>query len=252
MSQNHSKITKSGAMRKGGAVLAGVKSSLKTMAKVGVSFEELEAQAQKLIKKAGMEVSFSTVGDYSWATCITKNSGLCHGIPEKKVVKSGDIITIDVGLINEGYHLDSALTFPVGKVDKKIHKFLEVGREALDLAIDQAKPGKSVFDISKTMQRVVEKSGYKAVYQLTGHGLGKKLHQAPGIPCVAQVSDKSNKLKVGQTLAIEMMYAMGDAHLELAQDGWTYQTSDGSLTGMFEESVLITKDKPVILTKMKD
>ncbi|MBU0978961.1 type I methionyl aminopeptidase [Patescibacteria group bacterium] len=251
MPQSNQQNQKIKAMRQGGKALADVKSRLRQMVKGGTKFEEIEALVQKLIKQAGMQVSFSTVGDYDWATCITKNSGLCHGIPRNQVVNEGDIITIDVGLISQGYHLDSALTVAVGRVSKKINDFLAVGQAALALAIAQARPGKTVFDISRAMDKRVQKAGFRAVYQLTGHGLGHKLHQPPVIPCVAQPRDKKIILKVGQTMAIEMMYAMGDAHLKLADDGWTYITSDGSLTAMFEESVLITKQGPEILTLEK-
>ena len=167
-------------------------------------------------------------------------------------MNDGDIISVDVGLISRGYHLDSAFTIPVGRVTKKVRHFLQVGQEALALAIEQAQPGKTVFDISRAMEKTARKHGFRTVYQLTGHGLGRQLHQEPSIPCVAQPRDKQIVLKENQTVAIEMMYAMGDAYLELADDGWTYTTNDGSLTGMFEESVLFTKNGPEILTAEKN
>ena len=145
------------------------------------------------IKEAGALPSFSTVQDYKWATCITKNEGVCHGIPSSKInVENGDIITIDVGLIQDGYHLDTSITFPVGDVSKETTQFLEAGQRSLDKAIAKAKAGNTVYDISKAMDKVVQRAGYDAVYQLTGHGIGKELHQDPAVPCIPQKSHCRN------------------------------------------------------------
>src|SRR5690606_30189993 len=148
---------------------------------VGTTFEAIEAEAQKLIKQTGATPSFSTVKGYDWATCIMKNDEMCHGIPQGKTVAAGDVIKIDVGLMWEGYHLDTTITFAVGEVSPEIKTFLEIGQRALTKAIDKARPGNSVYDISRAMQKVVEEHGYSAVYQLTGHGIGKKLHDEPEI-----------------------------------------------------------------------
>jgi len=236
------------AMIKGGAILGEIKQQLQAFARPGTTFTEIEALAQDLIKVAGLKPSFSTVDGYKWATCIMKNDELCHGIPGKKVVESGDIITIDVGLIKDGYHLDTTISFGVGKLDKKLEKFLSVGKLALQKAIDQAKPGASVFQISKAMQKTVQKAGYGVVYQLTGHGAGEQLHMDPAIPCVAQRSDKRLLLREGQTLAIEIMYSLGKPDLKLDKDGWTYRTIDGSLSAIFEETVLVSKNTPLVMT----
>jgi methionyl aminopeptidase len=181
-----------------------------------------------------------------------KNDEVCHGIPKGKYVDDGDVITIDVGLLYEKWHLDTSITFIAAKdlatVPVEVKRFLDVGRESLKKAINKAKVGNSVYDISAAMQLVVERAGFSAVYQLTGHGIGEELHMEPSIPCVAQRSDKQEKLREGQTIAVEIMYAAGDAHLKVDKDGWTYRTSDGSLAGMFEETVVVTKQGPEILT----
>lgn len=236
------------AMRVGGRALGTIRQQLVEFTQVGTTFEEIEAEAQRLIKAGGFKPSFSTVRDYQWATCIMKNEQLCHGIPRGYVVEAGDVITIDVGLINQGYHLDTTTTFAVGEVDGATKQFLEVGRSALKKAIQQVKHGQSVYQISKAMQKTVEKAGYSPVYQLTGHGVGKELHLDPNIPCVAEPRDKRVLISSGDTLAIEIMYAMGDSYLVEAPDGWTYQTADGSLSGMFEETVLVTQTGVEILT----
>jgi methionyl aminopeptidase len=241
-------LKKINAMRRGGHYLRDIKKQLQDFVQVGMTFAEIEAEAQRLIKAVGCKPNFAMVPGYHWATCITKNEGVCHGIPKKQIVNEGDIITIDIGLLCEGYHLDTALTFPAGKVKANINQFLEVGRQALNKAIAQARAGKSVYDISRAMQKTVEAAGYSVVYQLTGHGVGKELHEDPSIPCYAQPSDKFNFLTEGQTLAIEVMYAEGDSTLEVGEDGWVYQTKDGSLTGMFEHTVVVGKNGAEVLT----
>lgn len=236
------------AMTTGGAMLHRVRTALVAFTQVGTTFEAIEAEAQRLIKAEGVVPSFSTVPGYHWATCLMKNDELCHGIPKHKVVNDGDVITIDVGLINQGYHLDTTTTFVVGKSTPEINRFLEIGRQSLKKAIAKTRAGNTVYDISRAMQKVVEEHGYGAVYQLTGHGIGKELHAFPSIPCVAQRSDKRIKLTVGMTVAVEIMYTAGAPDLVVDKDGWTYRTADGSLGGMFEETVLITERGPVILT----
>lgn len=236
------------SMRRGGKVLGQIKKSLVKFAVDGVTFDQIEAEAQKLIKAAGMKPSFSTVPGYHWATCIMKNDEVCHGIPKNKVINDGDIITIDIGLINNNYHLDTTITFPVGEVNSQLREFLNVGKKSLADAIDKARIGNSVYDISNAMEKPLKRKGYGVVYQLTGHGVGEELHMEPSIPCVPARSDKNIKLHEGQTLAIENMYSMGNPTLIEDSDGWTFRTVDGSISGMFEETVLITKNGPEILT----
>lgn len=243
---------KTAKMRQSGARLARVKRALIAMVKPGILFEEIEAKAQELIEAEGATPSFMTVAGYHYATCITKNEGCCHGVPVGKKVEEGDLITIDVGLVFDGYHTDTSYTVYAGdeaKMPKQIAHFLETGKRALDNAISKAIVGNSVFDISRAIEETIEGEGYSAVYQLTGHGIGKSLHEPPYIPCVTFPQDKRLKLVEGQTLAIEPMYAMGNAELILGKDKWTYETKDHSLTGMFEDTVLITSGKPEILTR---
>jgi methionyl aminopeptidase len=237
------------AMREGGKALGAIKTQLQAFVEVNTTFEQIEDKAQELIKEAGMKPSFSTVPGYDWATCVMKNHEVCHGIPKGKKVLEGDVISIDIGLINNGYHLDTSITFAVGKVSEEIHEFLKVGKKSLKKAINQARIGNSVHDISFAMEKPLKRKSYGVVYQLTGHGVGENLHMEPAIPCVPSKSDRKIKLREGQTLAIENMYTMGSPVLEEDKDGWTYITVDGSLSGMFEETVLITKNGPEVLTK---
>lgn len=236
------------SMKIGGKKLGVVKKGLIKFTQVGTSFEQIEAEAQRLIKQQEAIPSFSTVPGYDWATCVMRNDELCHGIPKHKKVEDGDLITIDVGLIENGFHLDTTISFPVGNVDPFVNEFLAVGKNSLKKAIAKAKIGASVYDVSRAMEKVVQKRGFGAVYQLTGHGVGKELHMDPSIPCVAEKRDKNVKFYEGQTVAIEIMYTAGDAYVIEDNDGWTYRTQDGSLSGMFEETVLVTKNGPEVLT----
>ncbi len=244
------KADKVTAMRQGGAKLGQVKQALQEFTQPGVSFEAIEAEAQRLIKSLGCVPSFSTVPGYHWATCLMKNHELCHGIPQGKWVDDGDVITIDVGLIQDGYHLDTTITFCVGAVPLKTKEFVAAGQIILTRAIAQARVGASVYDVSSVIESELSKRGYGAVYQLTGHGVGEELHMEPAIPCVASPTDKRILFTDQQTVAIEVMYTMGHPRLVLAPDGWTYQTKDKSLGGMFEETVLITRSGAEVLTKV--
>jgi len=246
--QDQTQTQKIAAMREGGLKIRQIKKDLEAAVRVGTTFESIEAHAQKLISEAGGKPNFAMVPGYHWATCIMKNDELCHGIPKAKRVEDGDLISIDVGMLYQGWHLDTSISFGVGKVSGEVEHFLSVGRQSLKKAIAKARSGSSIYDLSSAMQRVVERAGYSAAYQLTGHGVGKELHMDPSIPCIAQRSDKRVKVQVGETYAIEIMYAAGDATVVLDEDGWTYRTEDGSLSAMFEETVLVTVKGPEVLT----
>ena len=236
------------AMRKGGKILAQVRDAVVAAVVPGVPFEKLEEIAQRELKRLGADPSFPTVEEYKWATCITKNEGCVHGIPVGKTVEFGDIITIDVGALYGGYHSDTSITVCAGECSKRVQRFVVTGVKAVDAAIAQVHAGATVYDLSLAMQSVVEGAGYRCVYQLTGHGVGKKLHMDPSIPCYADERSKKDVLYEGQTLAVEIMYTMGNPKLVLATDGWTYETEDRSLSGMHEHTVLVTKDGVEVLT----
>lgn len=240
--------SKSEAMRVGGRALARVKHQLQSQTHVGTRYEEIESLAQSLIAAEGMSPSFSTVPGYHWASCVMKNDALCHGIPRHNQVQDGDLLTIDVGLINQGYHLDTTISFAVGKQKASVRRFLEVGEQSLRAAIATVKPGQTVYAISRAMEKIVSRHGYGVVYQLTGHGVGEQLHMSPTIPCVAEPRDKHVLVTEGQTLAIEIMYTMGSPDLVIDADKWTYRTADGSLSAMFEETVLVNAQGVEVLT----
>ena len=237
------------AMIVGGELLGSVRDNLRSLSTVGTTFEALEAHAQRLIKAGGAQPSFSTVHGYHWATCIMKNDALCHGIPQNGSVEAGDVMTIDVGLIYQGFHTDTTISFVVEPVSEKIKHFLQIGRESLADAIGAVHPDASVFDVSSAMETRVKRAGYGLVVELTGHGVGQNLHMEPNIPCIAYNRDKRIKLSVGQTIAVEVMYTMGSPSLMVDKDGWTFRTKDHGLTGMFEDTVLVTTTGFEVLTK---
>lgn len=237
-------------MTKGGAILAHIRNQVAQAIRPGVSSRQLDELAENLIGKFGGEPSFKMVEGYNFATCININEGVVHGIPKDIKINKGDLVTVDIGIIYQGFHTDTATTLVAGATNKKNLYFLKAGKKALKNAIQAAKVGNRVEDISREIQKTIEKSGFSCISSLTGHGIGKNLHEEPPIPCVIiKEKGKSPKLEKGQTLAIEVIYAQGSPQLNLEDDGWTLITSDGKNTAVFEETVLVTAKVPVILTK---
>jgi methionyl aminopeptidase len=236
-------------MLEGGARLGKIKRQLVEAVRPGVTPLEIDALADNLITSCGDYPSFKTVRGYHHATCINTNDAVVHGIPNAIPFKAGDLVTIDIGLVHKGWHLDTSITTHLPPIKPEVEKFLRVGQEALESALKQALPGHSIYEISLAMQTVVEAAGFNVIRDLTGHGVGKHLHEEPNIPCYADSRSKNIILKPGQSIAVEIMYTMGDYRLKTGPDGWTLYTIDGSLTGMFEESVFITETSQNILTK---
>jgi methionyl aminopeptidase len=237
-------------MREGGAKLACIKKQLIQSIKPGVNLINLEQKAVKLINRAGGKPSFQLVPGYNCATCITVNEEIVHGIPKDRVLSKKDLVTIDIGIYYRGFHTDTATTVVVGQASDQDKKFLSAGKEALKKAIDAACLGNRVGHISRAMQDSVEAKGYNCVELLTGHGIGKQLHEEPPIPCLLKTRvEETAKLKKGQTLAIEVIYTQGKPDLHLKEDGWTYITQDRSKAAVFEETIVLTNKKAEILTK---
>ena len=225
-----------------------IKRALEEFAVVGRSFSQVEEKAQALIAAVGAEANFALEPGYKWATCINKNEGIVHGIPGEQVIEDGDLISIDMGILWRGWNLDTSLSFVAGRATGEQEMFLAAGRKALARAIEAASVGASVWDISKAIEKVIVGAGYRPVFQLTGHGVGRRLHEEPMIPNLANRGDKKKLLYAGQTLAIEVMYAMGNPYVVLDSDGWTYRTQDRSLTALFEETVVVGAAGGEILT----
>jgi methionyl aminopeptidase len=237
------------AMREGGAILASVRRQVLSTIEPGVKLVELDKLSETMIQKAGGQPSFKMVPGYRFATCLTVNEGVVHGIPTDRKIKNGDLVSIDVGMYYRGFHTDTATTVIAGKPAKQDQKFLEVGKLALKKALSKAKAGNRVGNISKSIQSTIESVGFSCSRSLTGHGIGAKLHEFPPVPCLLiEEINKTPKLQKGQTLAIEVIYAEGSYELSLQEDNWTLVTEDGKKAGLFEETVLITANNPIVLT----
>lgn len=243
-------MNKVSAMTTGGAMLGRVRAALYEYAQVGVSPSEIEAHARKLIKAEGAELSFTKVPGYSWATCINLNDGVVHGIPTSTTpLKNGDLLTVDVGVYYKGYHTDAAFTKVVGTASPAQIRFLKAGMEGLKKAISAVKPGNYIGDISAAMDTTVKKYGYSCTKELTGHGVGRELHEEPMISNVIVCPrEKTPRIKVGSTLAIEIIYVEGEPSLVMGVDNWTISTKDGKMAAVHEETVVVTDDGCSILT----
>jgi len=236
-------------MLEAGSIMADIKVQMIEAIKPGVSSMDIEDLVVRLIHQNKCKVSFSTVSGYDFATCINLNSGMVHGIPRKDIIfKPGDVVTVDTGLLLHHHHVDNAVTVQIDPKDEKTTRFLDTGKQALKAAIKQARPGNSIYDISLALESTIESAGYSVSRDLTGHGIGRQLHETPNIPCYSDSAYKKVKITSNQTLAIEIMYAMGDSKLKIDEDGWKYSTVDGSLSGMFEETVFIGQDKTTPVT----
>lgn len=213
-------------------------------AKPGISLVDLDSLIEAEIKDKGGEISFKTVPGYKWASCLTLNHEVVHGIPRDIVLQKGDILGMDLGTVYKGWHTDCAWSVVVGK---EPNHFLKIGEQALWAGIDQALEGNRVGDIGQTIQDIVEGAGYAIVRSLVGHGIGRELHEQPEVPGFGK-RGTGHHLKEGMALAIEVIYTSGRHEVEVASDGWTIVSSDRSSGGLFEMTVVVGKNKPEVLT----
>lgn len=237
------------AMKEGGGKLARIREELASTIQSGVTPLQIEALAEKLIDKSGGSASFKTVPGYHHATCINLNDGLVHGIPTDTPFKKGDLVSLDLGLLYKGFHTDTSTTVVVGEATADQQKFIDTGWQALDAAVKKAQVGNKVSHISQAIEKVITAAGYTPVKELTGHGIGKRLHQDPYIPNYFDPQNQDFDLKAGQALAIEPMYTQGAPDIKLLSDGWTITTVDGSLSALVEHTVFITPQGPQVLTQ---
>ncbi len=244
-------------LREGGKRHAEILDLLKNMVKPGVTAKELDDEAYRLIKEGGdipAFLNYKPRGEsrpFPASLCVSINDEIVHGIPneKEKILKDGDIVTIDLGLIHKGLITDAAITVPVGNITPELKKLLEVTKEALYSGIKAAKGGKRVGDISVAIERLAVSAGFGVVEELSGHGVGYSVHEDPYVPNYG-VAGTGDVLKPGMVLAIEPIFNLGDHRTLLDKDGYTYRTRDGKPSAHFEHTILITKSEPEILTKM--
>jgi len=247
------------SMRVGGKKLGSILQELLLMSTVGVSLLDLEKHARRRIREVGGQSSFTTVEGYPYITCLCINEEVVHGMPRDYTLVDGDVLTIDIGMIYQGFHTDTAWTKIVtsqksqgkSQKDEEKRRFLQAGECALVHAIETAIAGHRIGDISHAIQQTIEVSGYHVVADLTGHGVGKVLHEDPMIPEYVRGNITRTPLLVaGMTLAIEVIYAMGQGSIIYkSNDGWTLASKDRSLTATFEHTILVRDEKSDVLTK---
>ena len=234
-------------MRAANQVVARILEELAAMVAPGVSTADLDAAAEARVRAAGAEPAFKGYRGYPATLCASVNEQVIHGIPSKTPMKSGDIVSLDMGVKLNGYYGDSAVTVPVGTVGEDVTRLLRVTQEALEKGIAQVKVGGRISDIGHAIQAHVEAHGFSVVREFVGHGIGASLHEEPQIANYGEPG-RGPRLAEGMTLAIEPMVNMGKPAVKVLSDGWTAVTRDGSLSAHFEHTVAVTKDGPLVLT----
>src|SRR5580704_3432588 len=237
-------------MRRSGRIVRQVLDSVKEVVAPGVSTMDLERVAERKIRELGAKPAFKGYYDYPCVLCTSVNNEIVHGIPsERRLLKAGDIVSIDCGVVLDGYYGDSAITVPVGdELSAELQKLLDVTRDSLTLGIEAARVGNTVGDVGSAVQRLVESNGFSVVREFVGHGIGTKLHEDPQVPNYG-TPGHGPKLRDGMVIAIEPMVNMGRPETRLLDDKWTAVTEDGSYSAHFEHCIAVTKNGPVILTE---
>lgn len=238
-------------MREAGRLLAITHDELSRALKPGMSTWEIDHLGEEIIRSFGCVPNFLHYNGYPASICVSVNDEVVHGIPSKKrIIREGDIVSLDAGLIYKGYHSDAARTHAIGEVSPEAAKLIQVTKESFFEGIKFAKAGNHLHDISAAIQKYAESFGYGVVRDLVGHGIGTHLHEDPEIPNF-KVKGRGIKLRPGMTLAIEPMINAGGYDVEWLDDGWTVVTVDGSLAAHYENTILITEGEPEILTIQK-
>ncbi len=235
-------------IRKSGEILKGCFFEIEKAIRPGVTTGELDRIAEEHIRSNGAVPAFKGYQGYPANICASVNEQVVHGIPGPRKLEEGDIVGIDIGVLREGYYADASRTYEVGEVDEAARRLVETTKEALELAIDKARPGNHLSDISHTIQAFAEGAGYQVVRALVGHGIGRRMHEEPQIPNFGPPG-AGPVLKPGMVLAIEPMINAGTFDVLTLKDKWTFVTVDGKLSAHFEDTVAVTDSDPVILTR---
>ena len=236
-------------MAEGGKILAKIVKELTKMIKPGITTQELDKAAEDLIFKSGAKPSFKGYEGFPTTLCTSINEEIVHGLPSKRKLKEGDIISLDLGIILKGFHSDMAVTLPVGKIDPEIVRLIRITKKTLKIGIKKVRPGNTIGDIGNTIQRYVESQGFNVVRDLCGHGIGKDLHEDPQILNYGK-RKTGPKIREGMVLCLEPMVTMGNFQIKKNEDGHTFETVDGSLSCHFEHEVVVTKDGCKVLTEV--
>ncbi len=243
-------------MRRSGLLVYQILQKLGEMVQEGISTQDLEIAAEKMISDAGARPAFKgyyvpAAGErYRYVLCTSVNDEIVHGMPSaKRVLKSGDIVSIDTGVQLNGFYGDSALTVGVGEISEQARKLMEVTRQSLELAIEKVRDGNRLFEISETVEKHVVAHGFSVVREYVGHGIGTQLHEEPQVPNYVDRKNDNPRLREGMVLAIEPMVNAGRPGTKVRKDKWTAVTQDSSYSAHFEHCVAVTKDGPWVLTR---
>lgn len=235
-------------MKLSGKITYEVLMNLKDFIKPGITTKQIDTYVHDYIVSHDALPSFLNYEGYPASACVSINDVVVHGIPDDTKIKNGDIVSVDVGSIYKGYHSDSAYTYIVGKTDEETKKLVENTRKALYKGLSKIKAGVNLNEVCKAIESVALENGYGVYKCLTGHGVGKNLHEDPYIPNYSNKESKGIILKKGMTLAIEPMFGLGTDEVWMLEDGWTISTTDGSTSAHFEHTVVVTEDGYEILT----
>ena len=245
--KSHAELEK---MRRSGQILRQVHEAVRAAVKPGATTMDLERVAEEKIRDLGAKPAFKGYYDYPCVLCTSVNNEIIHGIPsEKRVLKEGDIVSIDCGVVLDGYYSDAAVTIPVGKtLAPELKKLLDVTETSLQKAIQEVRLGKTLGDIGAAVQEYVEANGFSVVRDFVGHGIGTRMHEDPQVPNFG-VRGHGTRLREGMVLAIEPMVNMGKPGARVLDDKWTAVTEDGSYSAHFEHTVAVTRNGPLVLTE---
>ena len=234
----------------GGKILAKIMKELQNQVRPGITTKELDRVAETLILKSGGECSFKGYEGFPACLCTSINEEIVHAVPSDRVLREGDILTLDLGIFYKGFHTDMAVTLPVGRVEPESLRLIRVTKKALKRGLKKVSVGNTLGDIGNTIQRYVESQGFNVVRDLCGHGIGRNLHEEPKILNYGK-RHTGEEIKEGMVFCIEPMVTMGDWKIKKTSDGYGYQTEDGSLSAHFEHTIAVTKDGVKVLTLLK-
>lgn len=237
-------------MSRAGKILAQIMQQIKKQVQPDITTKSLDKLASELIFKFEAEPAFLGYQGYPAVLCASVNNEIVHALPSQRILKQGDIVGLDLGILYQGYYSDMAITVAVGNIDPEANRLIRVAKKALKRAIKRVKPGKTIGDVGNAIENYVESQGFSVIKELCGHGIGRQLHEQPEILNFGQ-RHKGAELKPGMVLALEPMISAGSWKIKKSVDGFGFETADGSLSAHFEHTVAVTEKGPSILTEIK-
>ena len=235
-------------MRKAGKITAAARALAGSMVAPGVTTREIDREVRRFIRSHGAEPSFLGYNGFPASVCISVNDEVIHGIPGKRVLQEGDIVSVDVGAFKDGFHGDCAGTYPCGRISEEAERLIEVTRQSFFEGLKYAREGRRLPELCGAIQRYAEGAGCSVVREYEGHGIGRKMHEEPGVPNDGEPRMGRPRRLRGMTIAVEPMVNAGGAGIVVMPDGWTVKTADGKLSAHYENTILITDGEPELLT----